>query len=113
PQASNQPKSSPSYSKFPDEKPHIEEQCSDVIDAWCKTEASKNSSFDPAKEAFEEAVKHFSSYYTKDDRKIEIARNATGLEDIRDIVIKATVNFEDCQNKKKMRKWLGKLATRL
>ncbi len=68
---------------------------------------------DPAREAFTEAVKTFSSTLTKDSQKMYVARQASCMEDVQSAVADAKARYDTGRQNNNVGMWLSKLSTRI
>jgi hypothetical protein len=70
------------------------------------------SSFDPAKEAYDEAVKLFKSKFTNDDCKRIWLEDKHGMDDVQKAVKDVQARY-NTKSQSKARKWLTKLSSRI
>ena len=68
---------------------------------------------DPAREAFAEGVRIFSSTLTKDPQKICLARQASCMEDVQSAVVDAKARYDSGRQNHNVSMWLSKLSTRV
>lgn len=68
---------------------------------------------DPARAAFTEAVKIFTSSLTKDSQKICLARQASSMEEVQSAVADAKARYDTGRQNDNVRIWLSKLSTRI
>ena len=68
---------------------------------------------DPAREAFAEGVKIFSSTLTIDPQKICLARQASCMEDVQSAVVDAKTRYDSGRQNHNVSMWLSKLSTRI
>ena len=75
--------------------------------------ASFARSFDPAREAFTQAVKIFTFTMTEDSQKMCLARQASSMEEVQSAVADAKARYDTGRQNNKVRIWLSKLSTRI
>ena len=68
---------------------------------------------DIAREAFDEAMKKFSSELTSDERKKALANGMISLEDVQAAAIEAQAKWESIRKGRKTKVWLSRVLPKL
>jgi len=67
----------------------------------------------PAESAFQEAILIFAGHLTEDQRKRDIAKRATSMKELVEIITTTKLRYDNKHKDQKASKWLTKIATRV